>query len=64
MPIEHAQWANLSRFIHLENMMCGGPVLAAGLDNLPGVDGLGGLVPPCGPDELSNTRHKDKNNRT
>ena len=32
-------------------------VLAAGLDNVPGSDLLGQLVPPCGPDELSNTRH-------
>ncbi len=42
----------------------GGAVLAAGLDNIPGIDGLGGLVPPCAPDERSNTRHEDKNIRT
>ncbi len=39
----------------------GGAVLAAGLDNIPGIDGLGGLVPPCAPDERSNTRHENKN---
>ena len=31
-------------------------VLAAGLDNKPGLDGLGGLVPPCAPNDLANMR--------
>jgi hypothetical protein len=31
-------------------------VLAAGLDNVPGIDGLGGIIPACGPEELANTR--------
>lgn len=34
-------------------------VLSAGLDNVPGTDALGGLVPPCGPEELANTRFYD-----
>ncbi len=31
-------------------------VLAAGLDNVPGIDGLGGIIPACGPEKLANTR--------
>jgi len=34
-------------------------ILAAGLDNTPGIDGLGGLVPPCGPTDLANMRFYD-----
>jgi len=34
-------------------------ILAAGLDNTPGLDGLGGLVPPCAPNDLANMRFYD-----
>ena len=32
-------------------------VLMCGLEALPGLDGLGNLVPPCAPEEKSNMRY-------
>ncbi len=32
-------------------------VLSAGLDSVSGMDELGGLIPACAPEELSNIRY-------